>query len=96
MMARLITIPLAPPSAWKKRAAMSSGRFCANTDPMPATTIRPRPANSTGLRPNLSDSGPMMSCERAMPTIYSDTVICAIEMLLSKVVARIGSAGTSI
>ncbi|MGY4597650.1 hypothetical protein ACVWXL_005396 [Bradyrhizobium sp. GM22.5] len=30
-----------------------------------------------------------------MPTIYSDTVICATEMSLPKVVASTGSAGTS-
>ena len=37
----------------------------------------------------------MMSCEQAMPTMNSDTVICAIEMSLSKVAASTGSAGTS-
>ena len=34
-----------------------------------ATTIRPRPASSTGRRPKRSDSGPMMICEQAMPTM---------------------------
>jgi hypothetical protein len=37
--------------------------------PTLATTISPRPANSTGRRPNRSDSGPMMICEHAMPTM---------------------------
>ena len=37
----------------------------------------------------------MMICEQAMPTMYSDTVICAIEMSLPNVVASTGSAGTS-
>ena len=37
----------------------------------------------------------MMSCEQAMPTMYSDTVICAIEMSRPNVVASTGSAGTS-
>ncbi|MET3345963.1 hypothetical protein ABIF52_006344 [Bradyrhizobium japonicum] len=37
----------------------------------------------------------MISCEQAMPTMKSDTVICAIEMSLPKFVASTGSAGTS-
>ena len=60
-----------------------------------AASISPRPASSTGRRPNLSDSGPMMICEQAMPTMKSDTVICATEMSRPNVVASIGSAGTS-
>ena len=37
----------------------------------------------------------MMSCEQAMPTMNSDTVICATEMSLWNVAASTGSAGTS-
>ena len=37
-----------------------------------------------------------MICEQAMPTMYSDTVICAIEISRPKVVANNGNAGTSI
>jgi hypothetical protein len=69
MMARLITMPLAPPSACRKRAAISCGSDWANTPPIEATTIRPRPASSTGRRPKRSDSGPMTICEQAMPTM---------------------------
>ena len=69
MMARLITMPVAPPSAWKKRAAISCGSVSANTQATLATTISEMPASSTGRRPNLSDSGPMISCEQAMPTM---------------------------
>ncbi|MGX1044176.1 hypothetical protein AB7M41_003882 [Bradyrhizobium diazoefficiens] len=95
MMARLTTMPVAPPSAWKKRAAISCGRFCAKMQATLAATISASPASSTGRRPNLSDSGPMISCEQAMPTMKSDTVICATEMSLPKFVASTGSAGTS-
>ena len=38
----------------------------------------------------------MMICEQAMPTMKSDTVICAIEISRPKLVASTGSAGTSI
>ena len=69
MMARLITMPLAPPSACRNRAAISCGSVSANEQPMLAATVSPRPASSTGRRPNLSDSGPMMICEQAMPTM---------------------------
>ena len=69
MMARLTTMPVAPPSACRKRAAISCGSVCASEQPMLAATIRARPASSTGRRPNLSDSGPMTSCEQAMPTM---------------------------
>ena len=96
MMARLTTMPEAPPSAWKKRAAISCGRLSANTQAALAATISERPPSSTGRRPNLSDSGPMMSCEQAMPTMYIDTVICASEIGPSKVFASTGSTGTSI
>ena len=94
-MARLITMPLAPPRAWKKRAAISCGRFSANTQATLAATISDMPASSTGRRPNLSDSAPMTICEQAMPTMYIDTVICASEIGLSKVFASTGSVGTS-
>jgi len=53
------------------------------------------PASSTGRRPNLSESGPITSCEQAMPTMYIDTVICASEIELSKVFASTGRVGTS-
>ncbi len=69
MMARLTTMPVAPPSACRKRAAISCGSVCASEQPMLAATISARPASSTGRRPNLSDSGPMTSCEQAMPTM---------------------------
>ena len=69
MMARLTTMPVAPPSAWKNRAAISCGRVSANMQAALAATIRPSPASSTGRRPNRSDSGPMMICEQAMPTM---------------------------
>jgi len=94
-MARLITMPVAPPSAWKKRAAISCGSVSAKMLPTPAATISPSPANSTGRRPKRSDSGPMMSCENASPTMYSDTVIWAMEMSRSNTRASSGSAGTS-
>ena len=69
MMARLTTMPVAPPSAWKKRAAISCGRVSAKMQATLAATISARPPSSTGRRPNLSDSGPMMICEQAMPTM---------------------------
>ena len=69
MMARLITMPLAPPSACKNRAIISCGRFCAKMQAALATTIRARPESSTGRRPKRSDNGPMTSCEQAMPTM---------------------------
>ena len=69
MMARLTTMPVAPPSACRNRAAISCGSVCASEQPILAATIKARPASSTGRRPNLSDSGPMMSCEQAMPTM---------------------------
>ncbi len=69
MMARLTTMPVAPPSACRKRAAISCGRVSAKMQAALAATIRPRPHSSTGRRPKRSDSGPMMICEQAMPTI---------------------------
>ena len=69
MMARLTTMPVAPPSACRNRAAISCGRVSAKTQAALAITIRPRPASSTGRRPKRSDSGPMMICEQAMPTM---------------------------
>ena len=67
MMARLITMPLAPPSAWKKRAAISWGRVAAKMQPKLATIDNASPASITGRRPNRSDSGPSSNCEIAMP-----------------------------
>ena len=69
MMARLTTMPVAPPSAWKKRAAISCGRLSAKMHAALATTIRPRPASKTGRRPKRSESGPIRICEQAMPTM---------------------------
>jgi len=95
MMARLITMPEAPPSACRKRRTISCGRLAANAQPMVAITARPRPPSSTGLRPYLSESGPITICEIAMPTMNSDTVICAIEISPANVTASVGRAGTS-
>ncbi len=69
MMARLTTMPEAPPSAWKKRATISCGRLSAKMQATLATTIKPRPASNTGRRPKRSDSGPIRICEQAMPTM---------------------------
>ena len=69
MMARLTTMPEAPPSACRKRAAISCGSVSAKMPAALAATIRPMPPSSTGRRPNRSDSGPMMICEQAMPTM---------------------------
>ena len=69
MMARLTTKPVAPPSAWKKRAAISCGSVSAKMHATLAATINPKPRSSTGRRPKRSDSGPIMICEQAMPTM---------------------------
>ena len=69
MMARLTTMPVAPPSACRKRAAINCGKVSAKMQPALAATISRGRQSSTGRRPKRSDSGPMMICEQAMPTM---------------------------
>ena len=62
MMARPITMPVEAPTACTKRATISAPIEEAAIAASEATTLRLRPASTTGRRPKRSDSGPSTSC----------------------------------
>jgi hypothetical protein len=56
----------APAKPWTRRAAISSGRFCARPQPMEAAVKRPIAQVNTGLAPKRSAAQPLIGRKTAM------------------------------
>ena len=65
MMARPTTSPVEAPSACRLRAMISPVMLLASSAPALVIAVSASPTMITGRRPNLSDSGPSASCEKA-------------------------------
>lgn len=67
--ARLSTTPAAPLNPCTKRNAVSAAMFGATAQATPARMQTKVPASMSGRLPNRSESGPMINCPLARPTM---------------------------
>ena len=93
MTARPMTMPAAPAAPWISRRTISSVIDVVIAHSAETTTKTATPTSNGRRRPSRSDSGPVITCPTASPTMHADNVSCAAEDVEFSSPGSSGSAG---